>query len=148
MALRLGRRRTRTLRRCVWCVLAVVAFVLASTEVWGVRTGSAFVTINAAEALYASALYFVMRVVFPVARPVWVAVAAFGVAMAVGLSALYTTSWLDRGRDTLFVRVLAGDSIERLDLLRAGAGVVGAWVVDGLIVMWMRAPRRRRSVRR
>ena len=119
----------------VACALAGVSFALAAGTVLAVETGSPFVRIDATEALYASAAYFVLRALLVEVRPIVLAPIVLGLALGFGVSALYTFSWLDRGRDTLFVRIFAGESLETLDLARAGAGVLVAFVVDSLVVM-------------
>lgn len=144
MARRRETRRTRRLRIAVACGLAGVSVALASATVYAVETRSPFVTIDATEALYASAAYFVLRALLVEVRPVVLAPVVLGLALGFGVSALYTFSWLDRERDSLFVRLFAGDSLETLDLVRAGAGVLVAFLIDALVVMRVRAPRRRR----
>jgi len=118
----MGRRFTsqRRLKICRWLYawLSVLCFALALGERWAIETGTPFVTINAAEALYSSSLYFALRAFFPAGRPLFIAFLTIGIASAIGLPALYRSSWIDRMRDSLPVRLFAGEKIEALDLVR------------------------------
>ena len=143
MAPRRENRTTRVARVRLRLALGAGCFVLATGAVWNIRTSSPFVTVNAAEALYTSALYFALRAWWSRVPAIVPAVLSIGLAYVLDFSELYRSSWLDRERKSWLVRLVASDSLELLDAARLTLGVGVAFFVDLLVVGRLRVRSRR-----
>jgi len=82
------------------------------------------------DTLWATALFFGLRLARPGARPHLIAAAALGIAGAVELSQLAHPAWLDALRHQPGVGLILGYGFVPSDLVCYAAGVTLAWMLD------------------
>jgi hypothetical protein len=86
----------------------------------------------AGDTLWATAVFFMLRLVRPAASGRWLAAATLAIAFSVELSQLAHPAWLDDLRRLPGVALVLGYDFVASDLLCYTAGVVLAWAVDAV----------------
>ena len=84
----------------------------------------------AGDTLWATALFFALRLVRPATRSHVIAGATLAIAFAVELSQLVHTPWLDGFRHRPGVGLVLGYGFVPSDLVCYAAGVALAWTID------------------
>ena len=85
------------------------------------------------DTLWATAVFFALRLVRPAARGGAIAAVAFGVAVAVELSQLAHPAWLDALRRRPGVGLVLGHGFVASDLVCYAAGVLLGWIVGAAV---------------
>lgn len=88
---------------------------------------------NLGDALYATMVYWALRVLAPGARPAAVALGATAWCFAVEASQLYRAGWLDAVRATTPGRLVLGQGFHALDLVCYALGVGLAVALERLV---------------
>ena len=86
----------------------------------------------AGDTLWATAVFFMLRLMRPAASSVSLAAAALAIAFCVELSQLAHPVWLDALRQVPGVALVLGYDFVATDLVCYTAGVVLAWGIDAL----------------
>ena len=92
-----------------------------------------FLAANTGDALWTVAVYLTLAFVFPHLRPLHLGLAALSISLAVELSQLIDTPWLNTLRQTLPGKLLLGQGFQWLDLPRYLAGATLAALTDSLL---------------
>lgn len=130
----------RRIRYAVFLV-TVIAVGLASRS----RAARSFVSTDVGDALWAVAVYALLRVLAPGVRVWRAAVAAVVIAFAVELSQLYHAPWIDAVRRNRLGGLLLGFGFVPTDLLCYAAGIAVAAVVDAFFLSGHGRRRHRRD---
>ena len=86
----------------------------------------------AGDTLWATAVFFMLRLIRPAASGLFLAAAALAIAFCVELSQLAHPPWLDALRQQPGVALVLGYDFVAVDLVCYTAGVLLAWAVDAL----------------
>ncbi|MEZ5317416.1 MAG: DUF2809 domain-containing protein [Vicinamibacterales bacterium] len=121
-----------TRRRTFGLLLLTIALGLASRR-WP-ESQPAFVAAYAGDTLWAAAVFWVLRLLAPLAATPRLAMMAVAIAFADELSQLYHAPWIDAVRATTPGALLLGQGFLWSDLVCYVAGVGLAAVVDRLAV--------------
>ena len=112
-------------------LFVVIALGLASRKYAAALPG--FVAAHAGDALWTVAVYLTLAIVWPAWPPLRLAIAAYGISVAVELSQLVDVGWLNAARQTLPGRLLLGAGFLWADLLRYLAGALAALLIDLMV---------------
>lgn len=89
---------------------------------------------NAGDALWSVAVYLVVALAFPAARPVTLTIATLLVSFAVEFSQMVRASWLVSLRENRLARLLLGTTFVWADLPRYTLGTIAAFIFDILVL--------------
>ncbi|MGI9517780.1 MAG: DUF2809 domain-containing protein [Pirellulaceae bacterium] len=124
----IARPRNRILVLMALLVVVVLGLASRSFPDWL----PSFITVHAGDAMWTVAAYLTLALAFPRWAPLRLGLVAFGVSVAVELSQLIDTSWLNLIRQTLPGRLLLGVGFLWSDLLRYLVGAVVVMTLDRL----------------
>ncbi len=85
------------------------------------------------DVLWATMIYFILRIFYPVSQFWNIAIASIGISFAIEFSQLYKAPWLDNIRHTFFGRMVLGETFLWGDLLSYTAGILLAILIDVLM---------------
>lgn len=116
-------------------IVLFVATVVAglASRAWDAAL-PAFISLYAGDTLWASMVVWLLAIVWPRARTVWLASAALAIAVADELSQLVHAPWLDGLRATRAGALVLGQGFLWSDLICYVVGVVLAAAIDWRLV--------------
>ncbi|MEV5027273.1 DUF2809 domain-containing protein [Paenibacillus sp. LPE1-1-1.1] len=94
----------------------------------------AFVAAHFGDALWASMVYFGIRVLWPTKTIVWPALIGIVFCFGIELSQLYQAEWIHGIRSTFLGALVLGSGFVTVDLVRYTAGIALAAAADGWII--------------
>ncbi|WP_364146342.1 DUF2809 domain-containing protein [Paenibacillus sp. LPE1-1-1.1] len=116
----------------------LAAMIIAMILGYGSRSYAealpAFVAAHFGDALWASMVYFGIRVLWPTKTIVWPALIGIVFCFGIELSQLYQAEWIHGIRSTFLGALVLGSGFVTVDLVRYTAGIALAAAADGWII--------------
>ncbi|MBU0765750.1 MAG: DUF2809 domain-containing protein [Bacteroidetes bacterium] len=127
-------------------LIYVFLVALASAAGIGSRTYGKylpdFFAFYTGDAMWALALFLVLRLILAKSRIIYTALIAFFISASVEVSQLYHAGWIDGIRETAIGALIFGDAFKWSDLPCYAAGIMAGILID-MVVFSFRTPGRR-----
>jgi hypothetical protein len=120
--------------RTISLILAITAGILGLLSRKFPEYLPSFIVRFTGDTLWAFALYYLLRLVFPQKKVAWNFLLSLSISYLVEVSQLYQANWINTIRNTLIGALILGNTFLWTDLICYFSGCIFAGLIDLLII--------------